>query len=226
MHKPFSYLVPYRRFPSKTTIYTKDGKKVETVVEVPLIEDLPKGFMSVRKGKRNFRWRNDKPATLVYTKALDDGDPENKVAFRDEVFELEAPFNMGDKSILKTINRVNAIEWGNNSIAIAHDYWWNTRNTKTYIFNPSNTSQKPVILSDRNYQDTYSDPGDFVTERNHMGSPILTILKDNAFLIGDGYTEKGQFPFVDQVNLNDTKKKRIYQSAYTDKLEDVKKLRS
>ena len=222
VHKPFSYLVPYRRFPSKTTIYTKDGKKVETVVEVPLIEDLPKGFMSVRKGKRNFRWRNDKPATLVYTKALDDGDPENKVAFRDEVFELEAPFNTGDKSILKTINRVNAIEWGNNSIAIAHDYWWNTRNTKTYIFNPSNTSQKPVILSDRNYQDTYSDPGDFVTERNHMGSPILTILKDNAFLIGDGYTEKGQFPFVDQVNLKDSKKKRIYQSAYTDKLEDLR----
>ena len=222
VHKPFSYLVPYRRFPSKTTIYTKDGKKVETVVEVPLIEDLPKGFMSVRKGKRNFRWRNDKPATLVYTKALDDGDPENKVAYRDEVFELEAPFNTGDKSILKTINRVNAIEWGNNSIAIAHDYWWNTRNTKTYIFNPSNTSQKPVILSDRNYQDTYSDPGDFVTERNHMGSPILTILKDNAFLIGDGYTEKGQFPFVDQVNLKDTKKKRIYQSAYTDKLEDLR----
>ncbi len=222
VHKPFSYLVPYRRFPSKTTIYTKDGKKVETVVEVPLIEDLPKGFMSVRKGKRNFRWRNDKPATLVYTKALDDGDPENKVAYRDEVFELEAPFNTGDKSILKTINRVNTIEWGNNSIAIAHDYWWNTRNTKTYIFNPSNTSQKPVILSDRNYQDTYSDPGDFVTERNHMGSPILAILKDNAFLIGDGYTEKGQFPFVDQVNLKDTKKKRIYQSAYTDKLEDLR----
>ena len=222
VRKPFSYLVPYRRFPSKTTIYTKDGKKVETVVEVPLIEDLPKGFMSVRTGKRNFRWRNDKPATLVYTKALDDGDPENKVDYRDEVFELEAPFNDGDKSILKTINRVNAIEWGNNSIAIAHDYWWNTRNTKTYIFNPSDASQKPVVLSDRNYQDNYSDPGNFVTERNHMGSPILTLLKDNAFLIGDGFTEKGQFPFVDQVNLKDTKKKRIYQSEYTDKLEELR----
>ena len=222
VHKPFSYLVPYRRFPSKTTVYTKDGKKVETVVEVPLIEDLPKGFMSVRTGKRNFKWRNDKPATLVYTKALDGGDPETKVDYRDEVFELEAPFKNGDKSILKTINRVYDIEWGNNSIAIAHDYWWNTRNTKTYIFNPSDTSQKPVILSDRNYQDTYSDPGDFVTERNDMGSSILTLLKNNAFLIGDGYTEKGQFPFVDQVNLKDTKKKRIYQSAYTDKLEDIR----
>ena len=221
VEKPFSYLVPYRRFPSKTTIYTKNGKKVETVIEVPLIEDLPKGFMSVRTGKRDFRWRNDKPSTLVYSKALDGGDPENKVEFRDEIFELQNPYNGNGKSILKTINRIYDIEWGNNSIAIAHDYWWNTRNTKTYIFNPSDVSQKPKILSDRNYQDTYSDPGNFVTERNSMGSSVLTLLKENAYLIGDGYTENGQFPFIDQVSLKDKTKKRIYQSKYTDKVEDL-----
>ena len=221
VEKPFSYLVTYRRFPSKTTIYSKNGKKVETVIEVPLIEDLPKGFMSVRTGKRDFRWRNDKPATLVYTKALDGGDPENKVDFRDEIFELENPYNGNGKSILKTINRIYDIEWGNNSIAIAHDYWWNTRNTKTYIFNPSDASQKTEILSDRNYQDTYNDPGNFVTERNSMGSSVLTLFKDNAFLIGDGYTEDGQFPFIDQVSLKDIKKKRIYQSKYTNKVEDL-----
>ncbi|HLW30177.1 MAG TPA: hypothetical protein VKX29_04905, partial [Brumimicrobium sp.] len=50
IEKPFSYLVPYYRFPSKTTIYTQDGKEVETVLEVPLIEDLPQGFMAVRTG--------------------------------------------------------------------------------------------------------------------------------------------------------------------------------
>ena len=222
VEKPFSYLVPYRRFPSKTTIYTKDGKNVETVLEVPLIEDLPKGFMAVRTGKRNFRWRNDKPATLVYTMALDGGDPENKVAFRDEVFELETPYNKEGKSILKTINRAYEIEWGTNEMAIAHDYWWNTRNTKSYVFNPSDSSQKPIVLSDRNYQDRYSDPGNFVTERNTMGSSVLTIVKDNAFLIGDGFTENGQFPFVDQVNLKTQKTNRVYQSEYTDKVEDLR----
>ena len=52
--KPFSYLVTYGRFPSKTTIYNKEGVEVKTVLEVPLIEDLPQGFMAVRAGKRNF----------------------------------------------------------------------------------------------------------------------------------------------------------------------------
>lgn len=223
INKPFSYLVPYQRFPSKTTVYNKEGEKVEVVVEVPLIEDLPKGFMAVRAGKRSFSWRNDKPATLFYKKALDGGDPEQKVDYRDEVFELEAPFKAEGKSIIKTINRSGGIEWGNNSIAIAHDYWWETRNTKSYVFNPSDASQEPSIISDRNYQDTYSNPGSFVTEKNEMGSSVLTLVKDNAFLIGDGFTKDGQFPFVDQINLTSQKKKRIYQSEYTDKVEDLRK---
>jgi dipeptidyl aminopeptidase/acylaminoacyl peptidase len=214
--------VPYRRFPSKTTIYTKAGKKVETVLEVPLIEDLPQGFMAVRTGKRNFNWRNDKPATLIYTMALDGGDPENEVDFRDEVFELEAPFKTQGKSILKTINRFYNIEWGDADVAIANDYWWNTRNTKSYIFNPSDPSQEPILLHDRNYQDRYNDPGYFVTERNAFGSTVLTMEDDMVFLIGDGYTENGQFPFMDQLNLNTQETKRVYQSEYTDKVEDIR----
>ncbi|MEM9341110.1 MAG: prolyl oligopeptidase family serine peptidase [Bacteroidota bacterium] len=222
IEKPFSYLVPYRRFPSKTTIHTKEGKKVETVLEVPLIEDLPKGFMSVRTGKRNFQWRNDQPATLIYAMALDGGDPENNVEHRDEVFQLEAPFNSDGKSLLKTINRFSGIVWGHDRVAIAFDFWWNSRNTKSYVFNPSDPSQQPIVFSDRNYQDRYSDPGSFVRKRNAMGSSVLTIIDDEVFLTGDGFTEKGQFPFVDRFNLKTQKKDRIYQSKYTDKIETIR----
>lgn len=222
VQKPFSYLVPYRRFPSKTVIYTKEGQAVQTVLEVPLIEDLPQGFMAVRTGKRNFEWRKDLPSSLVYTEALDGGDPENKVEFRDEIFQLDAPFNTAGKSLIKTINRAYDIEWGNENVAIVHDYWWNTRNTKSYIFNPSNNSKAPVLISDRNYQDNYNDPGNFVTEKNDYGSNVLSIKNNKAYLIGDGYSEKGQFPFVDQIDLSTQNKKRIYQSNYTDKVEDIR----
>jgi len=221
INNPFSYLVPYGRFPSKTTIYTKEGAEVETVLDVPLIEDLPQGFMAVRPGKRNFSWRNDKPSTLTYVMALDEGDPTIKVEYRDEMFELKAPFKSNGKSILKTINRFYNVQWGSDQVAIAYDYWWNSRNTKTYLFNPSDASKAPIVLYDRNYQDRYSDPGGFIMERNDMGSMVLTIANNQAFSIGDGYTKDGQFPFVDQLNLKSRKKKRIYQSAYTDKVEDI-----
>lgn len=220
VEKPFSYLVPYRRFPSKTVIYSKDGQKVETVIEVPLIEDLPKGFMAVRKGKRKFGWRNDMPASLVYAEALDGGDPEKEVLYRDEVFQLDAPFKGEPKSLIKTVNRYDSAEWGDEDIALIIDYWWNTRNTKTYLFNPSDSSIEPKILFDRNYQDRYSDPGNFVTKRNKMGSDVLALKGRDAFLNGDGYSEKGQFPFIDKLNLKSLKTSRIYQSGYTDKLEN------
>ena len=221
VEKPFSYLVPYRRFPSKTVIYSKDGQKVETIIEVPLIEDLPKGFMAVRKGKRRFSWRNDLPASLVYAEALDEGDPEKEVIYRDEVFQIDAPFNGKPKSLIKTINRYDSAVWGDEDTALIIDDWWNTRNTKTYLFNPSDSSSEPKILFDRNYQDRYNDPGDFVTKRNKMGSDVLALKGSDAFLNGAGYSEKGQFPFIDKINLKSLKTSRIYQSGYTDKLENL-----
>ena len=221
VEKPFSYLVPFSRFPSVTSVYSKDAKKVETVLEVPLIEDLPKGFMAVRKGKRNMNWRSDRPATLVFAEALDEGDPENEVEYRDQVYQLEAPFNGTPVPLLKTINRYGGITWGNEQVAIAYDRWWNTRNSKTYIFNPSDPSVAPVVLFDLNYQDRYSDPGSFVTEPNEYGSNVLSLIKDKAYLIGDGYSKEGQFPFLDQMNLKDFETRRLYQSEYTDRLENL-----
>ena len=225
IEKPFSYLVPYYRFPYKTTIYTKDAQKVETVVEVPLTEDLPKGFMAVRTGKRQFSWRNDKPATLTYVKALDGGDPAKDVEYRDEVFQLEAPFNGEGKSLIKTQNRYRYIIWGREDLALAYDRWWKNRNTKTYLFDPSNPDKDPEIIFDRNYQDRYNDPGRFVTEENDLGRNVLAMKGDHAYLTGPGYTKEGQFPFVDKMNLETKQTQRVYESEYTDKLENLIRFR-
>jgi len=222
LDKPFSYLVPYYRFPSKTKVYSKDGTFVKTLLETPLVEDLPKGRMAVWSGMRNISWRADKPASLIYVKALDGGDPAVKVDYRDEVFEWEAPFQGKGQSMLKTRNRFAGIQWGTDQLAVAYDRWWNNRNTKTYLFNPSDASESAVIISDRNYQDIYSDPGDFATQRNKYGwSSLAMDRKGNAYLMGDGFTEKGQFPFVDRFNLKSLKKTRLYTSNIPGKKETL-----
>ena len=217
--RPFSYLVTYSRFPSESNIYDVNGKFVKSVNNVPLDEVRPKGFMATRTGKRSMQWRSDKPATIVWAEALDKGDPEVKVDYRDVVYQLDAPFNGQPKEILKTKQRFSGIRWGNDNVAIAFDYWWNTRNLKTYLFNPTTAEAK--IISDRNYQDVYSDPGDFVSSKNKYGSYTLTINGDNLYLMGDGYSKEGQFPFIDEYNIKTGKTKRLYKSKYTDKLESL-----
>tara|TARA_R110002051_G_C8766947_1_gene502768 strand:+ start:10192 stop:12642 length:2451 start_codon:yes stop_codon:yes gene_type:complete len=221
IEKPFSYIVPYRRFPQTSVIYDANGKKITTINEVPLIEELPKGFMSARKGKRSMQWRSDEPATLVWAEVLDNGDPEVDVAFRDQVWMQRAPFSEKPQKVIKTINRFSGIEWGDANHAIAYDYWWNTRNTKNYLFNPSSSTNEGKVIVDRNYQDVYSDPGNFMSHENEFGKNVLTIIKGNAYRMGRGFSEKGQFPFIDEINLKTQTKKRLYESAYTDKLENL-----
>ena len=219
--RPFSYIVPYSRFPFETNIYNNEGKLIQKVNDVPLNEVEPKGFMATRMGKRRMEWRADKPATLYWAEAMDKGDPEVKVDYRDAVYELPAPFNGQEKLLLKTQNRYSGIIWGNDNLALATDYWWNNRNTKSYLFNPSNASETPKIIFDRNYQDRYNDPGNFVTTRNDFDERVLEMVDGNAFLMGDGFSEEGQFPFIDEFNLKTQKTKRIYKSEYTDKLENL-----
>lgn len=221
IQKPFSYLVTYHRFPFATNIYDTDGNFITTVNEVSLDEVRPKGFMATRLGKRSMQWRADKPATLFWAEALDGGDPEMEVDYRDAVYQLSAPFTGKADLVFKTINRFSGITWGTDSMAIGTDYWWNTRNTKTYLFNPSNPNEEPVLVFDRNYEDRYADPGRFVTTRNQYNRQVLELDKNEAFLIGDGFTAEGQYPFIDKINLNTLKTSRIYQSSYTDKFENI-----
>ena len=224
LEKPFSYLVPYSRFPSKTIVYDKDGNEVKMLLESPLLEEMPKGFMATQKGMRSINWRNDKPATIYYVEALDEGDPAIETEFRDEVFEWEAPFNGNPKSILKTIQRYAGILWGNDEIAIAFDRWWNTRNAKTYLFNPSDASRKPEILFDRNYQDSYNDPGSFLTDKNEWGENSLVINKNTLYLTGTGHSEDGPRPFFRKFNLKTKEIKELWRADGLQTLEQIVKV--
>lgn len=221
VEKPFSYIVTVSRFPITSTIYDANGKLVKVVNEVPLDEIRPKGFMATRKGKRSMGWRSDMPASLSYVVPLDEGDPANEVEFRDEVFSWDAPFTSNPTSILKTKQRYAGIVWGTKNIAIAYDSWYDTRNTKTYLFDPSNNNVAPKVISDRNSQDVYSYPGNFETHKNEYGQNVLLIENNNLYLMGDGFTKEGQFPFIDEFSLKTLATKRLYQSAYKDKKEDL-----
>ncbi len=212
LHRPFSYIVTLSRFPSKTIIYDKNGKEIKVLLESPLEEVRPKGFMSTKKGMRNISWRSDKPATVYFVKALDEGDPAIEVEYRDEVFSLDAPFTGTPKSVIKTIQRYAGISWGNDEIAIARDRWWNTRNAKTYLFNPSDASAKPEIIYDLNYNDRYADPGSFLTKKNAFGKYTLQIEKNKMYLTGTGYSPEGIRPFFDEFDIKTKETTRLWRA--------------
>lgn len=219
LHRPYSYIVPLSRFPVSTSVYTSLGKEVKKLNEVPLTEVMPKGFSATRVGKRAMMWRPDQPATVVYAEALDGGDPAQKAEFRDEVFSWEAPFNQNPKSLIKLGQRYAGISFSDDKYAIVSDAWYDTRNTRSFLLNlQDGTSRK---LEDRNSQDIYSDPGNFVTVLNQFNREVIDVEDDKALLLGEGFSKDGQKPFVDELNLKDLSKKRLYTTQINDAKEEI-----
>lgn len=223
IEKPFSYLVPLNRFPMKTHAYDSNGNAIALVNDIPLNEIMPKGFMAVRKGKRSMSWRADKPASLFFVEALDEGDPANVVEKRDALYSWDAPFNNSPELLTKTTQRFAGIVWGDENTAIVYDQWYDTRNIKTYLFNPS-TKEDLKVIWDRNSQDIYSDPGSFQTKKNQFGRYTLQKEGNKMFLIADGYTRDGQFPFIDEFDTQTMQTKRLYQANHTDKIESISEI--
>ena len=67
----------------------------------------------------------------------------------------------------------------------------------------------------------YSDPGDFVTQKTKYGTEVLAMDGNNTFLLGQGFTKDGQFPFVDKMDMKTKEKTRLYTSNLEGKKENL-----
>ncbi len=212
--EPFSYLVPYSRFPLSVDIFNIKGQHIKQIADVPLSDNLPKGFGATRKGPRSFTWRADAPSTLYWTEAQDDGDPKKEAEFRDQLFSLKAPFQGEPAPGIKLNLRYGGIDWGDGDLAIVYEWEWKDRREITSFWKPDNIKTSKEVVYDRSWQDRYTDPGRFRKERNEYDRSVL-LKTDNGkslWLTGTGASPEGNKPFLDKFNINTKKSDRIWQS--------------
>ena len=120
IHRPFSFTVPYERFPRQTKIVALKGGPDKDLTDRPLIDNLPISRDAVEPGPRDYQWRSDVPATVVWVEAADDGLPNPKAKVTDRVRALAAPFEGTGTVMLEASMRVarggfggaRGIEWG------------------------------------------------------------------------------------------------------------------
>jgi dipeptidyl aminopeptidase/acylaminoacyl peptidase len=213
--RPYSYTVPFDRFATEFQIIDKNGKLIKLIADIPVAETIPISFDAVRKGPRDFTWRNDVPASLYWVEAQDDGDPKKTVDIRDKIFYMNAPFDQPAKESGCTQLRFAGFQWFDANLAMVSEYFWSTRRTVISSFNPSNPMTTKSVIFDRNYEDKYSDPGSFEQKKNQWGKFVL--LSSDAgktfFLTGLGASNEGNRPFLDEFKLAEKKSKRLWQSA-------------
>lgn len=212
IHEPFSWLVPWSRFPLRIEVRRRSGALVREIADLPLHEEIPIGRDSAPTGPRAVGWRGDEDATLVWTEARDGGDPARETATRDELMQLRAPFDGDPKGILEVPLRLaRAVFGAGRGVAVTR--WWQDRTEQIWVV-PTAGSGEPVLAHDFSYEDRYAAPGTPMTTLDERGSRVLLTSADGtkAYLTAEGASPEGNRPFVDEWDLESGETRRVFRS--------------
>jgi dipeptidyl aminopeptidase/acylaminoacyl peptidase len=212
--RPYTYLAPMYTFPGETAVWDIHGKQVHLVHDRAEVVIPPIGRDMVGTEPRSIQWRSDTPATLVWVQAVDEGNARTEAPIRDRVLTLDAPFTAQPSTLIDLDQRFAGITWGQSDVAMVQSRWSTTQRAKTYLLNPSQPRDLRLIW-DRPAEDRYGNPGNPVTEANAAGKSVLRFAPGgNAiFLTGEGASPRGNYPFLDRLDLATAKTERLWQAA-------------
>ncbi|GIU22557.1 prolyl oligopeptidase family serine peptidase [Shewanella schlegeliana] len=230
---PFSYMVKYYDFAQSVELFSQTGDKLQTLAHLESSEYRAPGSDSVRKGPRMIHWRSDKPDTLAFVKALDNGDSRIKVAYRDQLLQLSAPFTQKPMPLTKTPWRISKITWGEQNNALVTERQSDKKQMRVSLLDTSVASNQALSLwYQKAIRDTYNDPGSLYRQNAKLnGNDLGRVFKlhNNSLLhYGIGASPDGYQPFLKSSPLTLLESKQstakpatLWQSS-TEKLERVK----
>ncbi len=209
VRRPFSYRVPYQYFARKTEVWNAEGKAVATIANLPISDDIPR--QGVRIGPRDQQWQPLHDARVVWTDALDGGDPKTKVPHRDKIMALDGPFTGKPSEVIKVQHRFTSLAWlPDKDRALVSEFDRDRRWRTTAVVDLTEPEGSRKVLFDLSINDAYKDPGVPVTIARPDGT--RTILKDgnSIYLTGQGAAPDGARPFLDKLDLVTGDKARLF----------------
>ena len=210
--RPFSYSLPWPSFARSYEIWSKNGDVVKVIADLPPSEGIP--MNGVPTGPRSLDWQPLKPAALIWMEALDGGDPEKEVPFRDRIMTQPAPFAAEPQEVLKLQHRAAGLSWfATPGLALASESNWRKRWRTTWLVDIDHPQTAPRKIFDLSTQDNYGDPGTPVMTDTKTGDRIVLQDKDSIYLHGAGASPQGDHPFLDRMDLKTLKKERLFQCA-------------
>jgi dipeptidyl aminopeptidase/acylaminoacyl peptidase len=212
IRRPFSYRVPYVYFTRKTEVWSRSGNPIATVADLPISDDIPR--QGVPTGPREVSWQPLHDARLIWTEAQDGGDPRKKVAHRDRIMSLDAPFTAKPSLVMEVQHRFSGFAWlPERDNVLATEFDRDRRWRTTALVDLTRPSQSRKVLFDLSINDAYGDPGTPMTVTSKSG--VRTILQDgdSIYLIGRGAAPEGSRPFLDKMDLKTAEKRRLFQCA-------------
>ena len=212
IRRPYSHLVTSERFPRDVNVWDRAGKIVYRVAQIPLADRVP--IHGVRTGPRDFDWRANMPAMLVWAEALDGGDWNVKVPERDKVMIQSAPFTSPPKEILRMEQRFAGFMWGEETnFALLTDFDENRHWRRTFVADVDHPTAHLRLLWDLSADEHYKNPGYPVFKPLANGAFVVRQEGDSIYLSGQGSSPDGDRPFLDRLDIQTGASERLFRCS-------------
>ena len=210
LQRPFSYRVPYGYFARRVEVWSADGTLVRVIADLPVSDEVPR--MGVPTGPRQVSWDERAPATLLWTEALDGGDPVAAAEYRDAIMRQQAPFTGEPGLAFKLAHR--CLDWANldePGALMLTEYDRDRRWLTTWLCYPAAPDQNKVVF-DLAEDDSYGDPGTPMLRLHPDGTRTIRQHGTAVYLRGEGATPDGERPFLDRMDLRTLETTRLLLS--------------
>jgi dipeptidyl aminopeptidase/acylaminoacyl peptidase len=213
-HHPYSYLLPFERFPERVSVLSVKTGAAKQLADKPLEDNVPNIRDAVPAGPRDYEWRSDAPASILWVEAGDGGDPRKEATVRDSLFLLDAPFEGAPRKWTDLPLRYRRVAWGNDYLALVEERRWKDRKRILVDVAPS-AGATVVKLFEGSFEDRYHDPGEPLEEDNSAGKPVVETTPDGKgiYFRGQGASPEGDKPFLDVMSATNGETKRLWQSS-------------
>lgn len=210
VRRPFSFRVPFPYFARTTEVWDTAGAVVAMVADLPVSDEVPR--QGVPTGPRGVTWQERRDATLLWSEALDGGDPTVKVPHRDRVMTLAAPFTAAPRELLRATHRVVRWDWTDRpDEALLTEFDRDRRWRTTWLLDLSQPEETKRVLFDLSVHDDYGDPGEPVYQVKPDGARTMVQDGDRVYLAGRGASDAGDRPFLDRLDLRTAEKERLFR---------------
>jgi len=212
LQQPYSFVTTWQRFGQRVDVLDMDSGTSYAIANEPAAESVP--VRGVPTGPRDFQWRANESASLIYAEALDGGDWKNTVPERDRVLMLRAPFKDKAREIARTAQRFAGLSWfERGSRALLTQYDANRSWYTVSLVDVKRPKAAGKVLWSLSMNERYENPGSPLTRRLPNGAEVLLTVDGHLFLSGAGASPQGDRPFLDRYSLADGSTLRLFRSA-------------
>ncbi len=208
--RPFPRLLTWDDFPQVVEVRNAQGRVLREIAKVPSRLGVP--VNGTVPGPRVFYGAPTRDASVYWAEALDGGNPNARVAYRDRVMRLNAPYTGEAEEIQRIPHRfarLRFLEDGAHALLAEID---RARNwTRTYLL-PLDGSQSRVLV-DYSLRERNRHPGLPLMRTAPNGHRVVHTSPDGAFWFsGQGVTPRGERPFLDRYHVRDLPVQRVFQA--------------